>query len=129
MYEYMKMIVFRTNNGEKYDTRNNMISAYYNCRVTTVHIEDTYADTRFYLPESYIFLEERLINEFNIFDRERILVPKPLRAYFSELYDNSIIFMYQCVPNKIMSYERMKRMFIDLILPQQFLSRQADKCI
>jgi len=134
--EWLKMMIFRIDNGLTIKTENEFeyalvlgyindwITKYYGRRVTKLTIGEEKAVTRFWLPEDYIFLENNYINEFSTFDKGCYNIPKIIREYCENLADNAKIFLYQHKPQKIMPYETMKRMFVELILPQHFAFRR-----
>jgi hypothetical protein len=132
--EWIKIMIFKEINGF------NTISAdvaiidgyvsgwlrkYYKCRIEKLRIYDEMGFTRFWLPEKYEFLDVIGQNEFNAFDMSCYSPPKMLESYFLELADNAKIFIYQHKPQKILPYENLKNMFIDLILPQHFAFRRV----
>jgi len=108
---------------------NDWVAKYYDCRVTKLDLYEGDNYTRFWLPEKYHFLDEKCQNEFSTFDKSCYQFPKVLSSYFEELADNAKIFMYQYQPQKILSYESMKKIFVDLILPQHFAFRHVSNII
>ena len=139
--EWIKMQTFRQNNG--YITNNeidhdivlidgdvnNWVAKYYGCRVTKLNLREGDGIARFWLPENYSFLDEECQKEFSEFDQNCYEIPKIIQSYCEDLPDNAKIFIYQHKPQKIMSHETMKRMFIDLILPQHFAFRNICEAI
>jgi hypothetical protein len=130
--EFMKMLIFKSVN--KFNDMladialingyvDGWLSKYYDCRLTKLRIYDENGFTRFWLPECYEFLDEGYRKEFSSFDKICYEPYKMLQSYFNELADNAKIFIYQHKPQKIMPYENMKKMFIDLVLPQHFAFR------
>lgn len=47
-------------------------------------------------------------------------IPQIIKNYCESLPNNVKIFLYQHKPQKIMPYKVMKKLFIELILPQHF---------
>lgn len=132
VFEWLKMMIFKAENGYalesevEYDEAlvygeiNSWIEKYYDCRVTKLNIYEGNNCSRFWLPENYSFLEESYLNEFSEFDTSNFAIPKIIKNYCESLPDNVNIFLYQHKPQKIMPYEVMKKLFIELILPQHF---------
>ena len=136
--EWLKMLIFKMDNGYIaksdldfehalfYGYVNDWVAKYYGCRVTKLHLGEANLSSkwRFWLPDNYFFLDSVYQEEFAIFDKSCYEVPKILRKYLESLSDNAEIFLYQHTPQRIMPYETMKKMFIDLFLPQQFAFRR-----
>jgi hypothetical protein len=140
--EWVRILIFAQKMKKQYDAENismevaliqghamDWIKKYYDCRITKLRVYEGDSFTRFWLPEKYIFLEERYEKEFLLFDRSSYKPPKFLQSYFDGLCDNTKIFFYQCHPQKILPYENLKRMFIELILPQHFAFRSVSERI
>jgi hypothetical protein len=129
--EWMKMLIFKQDNGYLMNREialvlgyvNDWIAKYYDCRVTKLHLYEGTNFTRFWLPENYTFLDNNGQNEFSAFNKRCYEIPKTLQSYYENLPDNAKMFFYQHRPQKIMPYDNMKKMFIDLILPQHFAFR------
>ena len=134
--EWMKMLIFKSENGYTTKTENEFeyaltwgyindcVAKYYGCKITKLAIGEGEAISKFWLPESYIFLEQNYINEFSTFDKDYIEKPEILKDYYENLADNAKVFLYQHKPQRIMTYKTMKRMFVELILPQLFAFRR-----
>jgi hypothetical protein len=141
LLEWSKMLIFRSDNGyiTKYELDfeyalvlgyiDGWITKYYGCRVTKLVMSEGDIVTRFWLPENYRFLDEEYQNEFSEFDKNCHEIPPFLRSYFENLADNAGIFMYQHKPQKIMPYKTMRRMFVELILPQHFAFRRTSEYV
>ena len=137
--EWFKMMIFKSNNGYITESEldfeyalvlgyvNDWIAEYYGCRVTKLTLGEGDSTTRFWLPENYSFLDKKYQNEFAVFDKKCYEIPKFLHKYCEELADNVEIFLYQHKPQRIMPYETMKKMFVELILPQQFAFRRMSE--
>jgi len=109
-----------------YNSVGNLLSDYYNTNVTKISINDSAIPSRFFLPDNYEFLDNNCKVEFDEFlkTKRHLTQPTVFYDYFDSVFDNAMIFRYQSHPQKIISYENLKKMFIDLILPQQFLFRE-----
>ena len=135
--EWMKMLIFKSENGYTTKTEdefeyaliwghiNDWVTKYYGCKITKLTIGEGKAMSKFWLPENYIFLEKNYINEFSTIDKDCFEKPEMLKDYYENIPDNAKIFLYQHKPQRIMTYETMKRMFIELILPQLFAFRRV----
>jgi hypothetical protein len=136
--EWVKIVIFKNKTPNDWDNMQfaliwgyvgELMCKYYGCRVTKLHINEGDNFTRLWLPENYSYLEERYQKEFQSFNKSSYSPPKTIKPYLDSLCDNAKIFIYQCRPQKIMTYDNMKKMFIDLILPQHFAFRRVSDMI
>jgi len=65
-------------------------------------------------------LEGQCETEYAAFDKSTISIPPLFESYVDDLGENAKISLYQSYPERIISYERIKRLFLDVVLPQQF---------
>jgi hypothetical protein len=141
LLEWLKMLTFKSENGFipkteaefelalNYGYVNDLVSKYYGCRVTKLNLGEGDGMTRFWLPENYNFLEKEYQAEFLAFDKSYLEMPAIFRDYCEKITDNSQIFLHQHKPKKIMPYDTMKKMFVELILPQHFAFRRIGEKI
>lgn len=135
--ELVKMMVFKAERGyvpkteEEFELSlvygyvSEWVSEYYGCRATKLLLgEDDNGRMKFWLPENYAFLEDKYQAEFSAFDKSCFDMPPFIRDYCKKIPSNAEIFSYQHRPQKIMPYDALKRMFVELILPQQFAFRR-----
>ena len=106
---------------------NDWVTQYYGCPVIRLYLGENEKMARFWLPKNYVILEHKYQVEFSGFDKGCFKSQKMIQSYCDNLPDNAKIFLYQHKPQKIMPYEVMKKMFIDLILPQHFAFRRIDE--
>ena len=136
LLEWLKMVMFKMDNNYKTKSEdehdfqlifgyvNDWVKRYYGCPVTKLNLGEGEAVARFWLPENYSFLDDEYQLEFSAFDKSCYEPHKMIRNYCDELPDNAKIFLYQHNPQKIMSYETMKKLFVELVLPQHFAFRR-----
>jgi hypothetical protein len=95
---------------------------YCGCKAPLVYLSDGDKNNKFkvFLPETYSLLEGQCEAEYNAFDKSAITIPSLFESYVEGLGENAKFSLYQSYPQKIISYERIKRLFLDVILPQQF---------
>lgn len=136
IFEHVKMMVFKAENGYMSETEtdfefqliygyvNDWVAQYYGCRATKLLLGEGNYMMRFWLPENYEFLDDDYNAEFQEFDKTCLALPPIIREDCEKIPDNAQIFLYQHKPNKIMPYETMKKMFVELVLPQQFAFRR-----
>jgi len=135
--ELVKMMAFKVERGYVPPTEEDFelalvfgkidewISEYYGCRTTKLILCEEYnSRTKFWLPGNYAFLEDEYQTEFTVFDKSCFVVPPFIRQYCNKIPNNAEIFIYQSKPQNIMPYDTLRRMFIELILPQQFAFRR-----
>ncbi|MCL2053790.1 MAG: FRG domain-containing protein [Oscillospiraceae bacterium] len=139
LFEWLKILKFLMDNNyifsseEKYNQLlifgyvNDWITKYYGCPVTKLYLGEGEAMSRFWLPENYSYLEREYQVEFSTFDKSCFKPHKMVREYCDKLPENTKILLYQHKPQKIMSYEAFRKMFIELILPQSFAFRRIEE--
>jgi hypothetical protein len=95
---------------------------YYGCKSPIIYLSDgdKYNKYKLFLPETYTLLEGQCEEEFNAFDKSEINIPELYKSYIDELGENARVLLYQSYPHKIISYEKIKKLFLDIVLPQQF---------
>lgn len=106
-----------------------LMAQHYGCPVTKLDIHDSNGFTSFWLPADYEFLTDACRAEFERFEKPPIELPEMLRGLEDRVGENAQIFLYQHQPRKILPYENLKKMFLELILPQLFVFRQAHERI
>jgi len=119
MYECLKIRVFQSN--KEYDKQSDVLQNYYQTELTKIDVSEGVNWTRFYLPDTYTFLDDTCQSEFNVFNKDAVQLHPMLRSYYKQLSENAKIFLFQSCPQNIISYDNIKKMFIELILPQEFL--------
>jgi hypothetical protein len=124
IFEMSKIAIFTMDElgGDISHLARSEFEKYYGCKAPLVYLSDgdKYNKFKVFLPETYSLLEGRCEAEYNAFDKSGISIPPLFEAYVAELPENSKISLYQSYPRKIISYERIKQLFLDMVLPQQF---------
>lgn len=106
-----------------------LMAQYYGCPVTKLNIRDSNGSAAFWLPANYEFLTDACRAEFERFEKPPIHLPEMFRGLEDRVGKNAQIFLYQHRPQKILPYENLKKMFLELILPQLFVFRHAHERI
>jgi hypothetical protein len=124
VFEVSKIGIFAMEEfgGDKSNLAKSAFEKYYGCKAQLIYLSDgdKYNKFKVFLPETYPLLEWQCEAEYNVFDKNGIIIPPLFETYATEIPENAKILLYQSHPQKIISFEKINQLFLDVILPQQF---------
>lgn len=139
LLEYLRMTVFKQQKQFTPQSHEEFVAAlickqiddlvkeYYGCAVTKLNLYETGEHVSFWLPSDYPLLDSAYLEEFKKFDKSCFVPHEFLVEELEDLPDNAEIFLYQHKPQKIVSFDCMKRVFIQLVIPQLFAFRPVSE--